>query len=85
MDIKSLKAVLKVLRDNGVSSFKTPELELTLAPEALLPKKIPINTQIEAEEPTEDSWANFPGGMLSPEQLAFYSSGGRPEEDPENQ
>lgn len=87
MDIKSLKAVLKVLRDNGVSSFKTAELEITLSPEALLPKKASINTQDNGmtEESPEDPWAAFPTGTLSPEQLAFYSAGGSPSDDPENQ
>jgi hypothetical protein len=85
MDIKQLKSILKVLRDNGVSNFKTPELELTLTQDALLPKKTPINSQIEIEESVEDPWKDFPEGTLSPTQLAFYSSGGSPSDDPENQ
>lgn len=31
MDLKSLKALLKVLRDNGVVSYDTADLKLTLS------------------------------------------------------
>ena len=37
----------------------------------------------EEDRPTSDNpWADFPDGELTPEQLMFYSAGGKPEEDP---
>ena len=84
MDSKALKSLLKTLRDNGVSHYSTPELSLTLVPEALLTKK-PSSIQAEQNEVVSDNpFASFPDGMLTPEQLMFYSAGGDPSEDPEN-
>lgn len=70
------------MRDNGVQHLKSADLELTLAHEALLPTKTPISTHNEV--PSENPYAAFPDGELSPEQLMFYSSGGDPKDDPEN-
>ena len=39
--------------------------------------------QAQDELPT-DPYANFPQGDLTPEQLMFYSSGGMPDDDPDN-
>lgn len=86
MEIKDLKTLLKTLRSNGVMLYKTPELELQLAPEALLPQGKPDNIQADpAEIPSDDRWSNFPDGELTQEQLMFYSAGGRPEDDPQNE
>ena len=73
MDLKQLKATLKIMRDNGVLHLKTADIELQLDHQALFPNK-----EIQVDE-SEDKYANFPGEILSPEQLAFYSSGGLPE------
>jgi hypothetical protein len=85
MDLKQLKAIIKIMREGGALSLETPDIKLALSPEALLPKKQTEQAQGMVEDSIEDPWAGFPTGMLSPEQLAFYSSGGKPEEDPENQ
>jgi hypothetical protein len=83
MDTKQLKALLKVLRDNGVSNYKTADIELSLVPEALLPQG-EARPQQQVEIPSENPYANFPSGELSPDQLMYYSAGGSPDEDPEN-
>jgi hypothetical protein len=83
MDLKQLRSIIKIMRDGGVLALKTVDIELTLSPEALLPKKSPTSTQPESD--TDDPWKGFPEGTLTPEQLVFYSSGGLPENDPENQ
>jgi hypothetical protein len=76
MDTKELKNLLKIMRSNGVLSYKTPELELHLAPEFLIVPE-------EVRQAQED--AGFPQDTLTNEQLMFYSSGGDPQDDPENQ
>lgn len=81
MDIKQLRNLLKVLRQNGVTSYKTQELELTLAPESLLlsdsKDKHPASSSLKEEVLDDvDPYKDFPTGILSPEELMFWSSGG---------
>lgn len=83
MDLKQLKSLLKVLRENGVTEYTSSELTLKVSHEYLISKDRPATLQTEI--PTENPYANFPDGELTPEQLMFYSAGGKPEEDPENQ
>lgn len=74
MEIKDLKVLLRTLRQNGVLSYKTPEIELTLSSEFMIQKPgAPIEQEVD-----------FPSGELTPEQLLFYSAGGSPADDPEN-
>ncbi len=84
LDPKTLKALLKILRENGVLHFKTEEIELNLSAEAMLPNKKDVASQGQSQDeiPSDSPYLNFPDGVLSPEQLTFYSSGGIPEEDP---
>lgn len=75
MDLKELKALLKVLRQNGILHYKSGEVDITLSPDShLLPKEEMV---VAPEE------VGFPQGILSDEQLAYYSAGGLPSEDPE--
>lgn len=78
--IKDLERLLKLLRKQGVSDFKHGDLELKLGD---LPLE-PGTAQVHNEIPSDNPFANFPDGLLTPEQLMFYSSGGLPEDDPEN-
>lgn len=81
MDAKSLKTLLKILRSNGVLSYTTPELTLQFSPDALLlPKQQDQHEEIEADD--TDPWAQFPDGVLTNDQLAFFANGGKPGEDP---
>lgn len=76
--VKELERLLKLLRKQGVSEFRHGDLALKLG-------DIPQDTaefHTESDIQPEDPYAGFPGGMLTPEQLAFYASGGRPEDDP---
>lgn len=82
MDQKQLKALLAIMRKNGVVSYKTPELELTLQPEIAFAEETQAKRIDQQEIPSENPYVNFPDGELSPEQLAFYSSGGDPLDDP---
>lgn len=84
MDLKQLKALLKVLRENGVTDYTTPDVTLKVSHEYLISKEKSVTLHTEDSE-SDNPYANFPQGELSPEQLMFYSSGGVPENDPENQ
>ena len=82
MDTKELKTLIKILRDSGITHYKTADLELTLAPESLFPNK--DKTTITHDQnviPSDNPYLNFPDGVLTEEQLMFYSSGGMPEND----
>lgn len=82
MDLKQLKSLLKVLKDNGVTNYKTSEIELQLLPE--IKKEDSSSNQAQTEINSDNPYSNFPDGELSQEQLMFYSAGGLPENDPEN-
>lgn len=79
--LKDLEKLLKLLRKQGVTDFRHGEIELKMG-------DLPIERKTYAEQDQtdpENHYANFPEGMLTPEQLLFYSAGGDPDEDPENQ
>lgn len=79
-DLKDLKALLKLCRAQGITDFKMSGLEIKFGD---LPQGPTQSDQITYQDPVSQ-YANFPQGELSPEQLMFYSAGGRPDEDPEN-
>lgn len=77
-DLKDLERLLKLCRKQGVTEIKLEGCELKLG-------DMPVTqSQADAQQPIDpnEPWANFPTGILSPEQLAFYSAGGDPAEDP---
>ena len=82
MDLKQLKAILKVMRENGVTSLKTADLDLQVIPEFMIQPKQQPQVVGKSAIPTENPYSDFPDGELTPEQLMFYSSGGDPKEDP---
>lgn len=76
-DFKDLEKFLKVCRKQGVTEATCGSFSFKLG-------DLPIETTSNAstDHNPVDPYANFPQGDLSPEQLAFYSSGGLPENDP---
>lgn len=82
MDPKELKTLLKIMRDNGVLRLKTPDVELELSHESMFPKDKIVSDEKNLAAETPGQWDNFPGGMLTPDQLMYYSSGGAPDDDP---
>jgi hypothetical protein len=80
-DPNELAKVIDLCRKKGVKVFQMGELRLELGDE---PVKKPRKALPEAErEPdAQDPWANFPTDTLNNEQLAFYSAGGKPGEEP---
>lgn len=79
-NLKDLEKLLKLLRKQGVEDFKMGDISLKLGD---LPSE--TSRQVQEEIPSDNPFVNFPDGMLTPEQLVFYSAGGHPDDDPENQ
>lgn len=80
-DLKDLKALFKLCRLQGVTDIKLHGVEIKFGDMPLSPRQI---QEQESNEDPANPWGNFPQGELTPEQLAFYSAGGKPEDDPHN-
>ena len=81
-DLKDLKALFKLCRAQGITTFKMNGIEVNFGD---IPTEQPTSySQEEDQEPTS-KYANFPNRILSDEELAFYSAGGRPEDFKETQ
>jgi hypothetical protein len=78
-DLKDLKALFKLCRAQGITDFKMGELDIKFGD---LPQGQAVYQEPSVDDPI-NRYAGFPQGELSPEQLAFYSAGGLPENDPE--
>ncbi len=78
--IKDLEKILKLLRKQGVFEFEHNGTKLKLGD---LPREYVAAVEPDYSQ-ADDHLAGFPEGMLTPEQLIFYSAGGSPEDDPEN-
>lgn len=79
-DLKDLQKLLKLCRAQGITEIKLQGVEIKFG-------DLPNNNISMGEVSTQDPlnpYANFPQGELTQDQLAFYSSGGRPEDDPMN-
>ena len=82
-DVKDLAKVIDLCQKKGVKVFQMGELRLELGEPPVkqsaprFQESVPQN-----ETDPEDPWANFPNGVLSPEQLMFYSAGGKPGDEP---
>jgi len=79
-NLSDLQKLLKLLRKQGVSTFKMGEIELKLG-------DLPIERTHQVEQDTEIDTVNpydeFPTGMLTETQAIHYANGGIPENDPE--
>lgn len=81
-DLKELGKVIDLCRKKGVSAIQLGELRIELGHDVPEAKSRNSRDNSETETDPSDPYANFPTGDLSPEQLAFYSAGGLPENDP---
>ena len=80
-DLKDLKSLFKICRAQGITDFKMHGIEIRFGD--LPTSQRAISDQM-SDEDAANPYSNFPQGELSPEQLAFYSAGGLPEDDPHN-
>ncbi len=79
-DLKDLKALFKLCRAQGITDFKMNGLDIKFGE---MPQGQLASQEIQVDDPV-NRYAGFPQGELTPEQLAFYSAGGLPENDPGN-
>jgi hypothetical protein len=75
-NLKDLEKLLKICRKQGVQEIDLGTIKLKLGD---LPQE---PTEDNLSEDNSDPYAKFPQGTLTPEQLAFYSAGGHPDDDP---
>lgn len=78
-NLKDFKKLLKDCRDFGVSEVEVSGIKIKFGD---LSKADSHLIQDQQEVESDNPYANFPDGILTPEQLAYYSSGGLPENDP---
>lgn len=76
--LKDLEKLLKLCRKQGVQEIKLGAVEIKLGDLPSEPSKYSDDPEATAANPL----AGFPDGMLTPEQLMFYSAGGSPDDDP---
>lgn len=84
MDLKELAKLIDLCRRKGVESLSVGDVSLKLSPQQ--PESNYKRRKEVADQPEDplNPYLNFPEGQLTPEQLMYYSSGGIPENDPEN-
>lgn len=75
-NLKELEKFLKLCRKQGVTKINFDNVNVELG-------EMPEERQASQIDAIEDPYKNFPAGELTPEQLMYYSSGGRPENDPD--
>lgn len=75
-NLKELEKFLKLCRKQGVTKINFDNVNVELG-------EMPEERQASQIDVIEDPYKNFPAGELTPEQLMYYSSGGRPENDPD--
>lgn len=80
-DIKDLKSLFKLCRAQGVTEIKVAGVEIKFGD---MPHNQGVEINSSSAEDPANPYGNFPQGELTPEQLAFYSAGGKPEDDPLN-
>lgn len=84
-DVKDLAKVIDLCQKKGVKVFQMGELRLELGEIPQKPRAHSRNEESEIPDSDIDPlnpYADFPNGILSPEQLVFYSSGGKVGEEP---
>ncbi len=75
-DLKDLKGLLKLCRSQGVTEIELGEVKLKFGD---MPAKEDWSASADSDE---DPYANFPQGLLTPEQEIHYAMGGTVEDDP---
>lgn len=76
-----LKKLFQLCRKQGITELELGNIKFKLG-ELPIENKSQVDEQEESE--SDDPYANFPAGVLTPEQLMYYSSGGLPENEEAN-
>ena len=72
-ELKDLEKLFKLCRKQGISEMEIQGIKFKLGD---MPQQVSRGTSDEAEVDPENPYAGFPGGILSNEELAYWSSGG---------
>ena len=80
-NLNDLKKLLQLCRKQGVTELEFAGVKLKLGDLPTEQSQVTDVTDNAVE--SDNPYANFPDGILSQEQLTYYSSGGDPSEDPE--
>jgi hypothetical protein len=78
MDLKDLEKLFKACRKHGISEMDYQGIKFKLGDMPSVKEAGGAQEEIETDNPYSD----FPDGTLTLDQLAFYSSGGMPADDP---
>lgn len=74
-NLKELEKFFKLCQKQGIKKADLNAMSFEFG-------EIPGEKSVQNEEQVQVSYDNFPEGVLTPEQLMFYSSGGVPDNDP---
>lgn len=80
-DLKELQKLFKLCRAQGITEIKLNGVEFKMGNLPVDKNNQEVYTDV--DDSPQNPYSNFPQGELSPEQLIFYSSGGKPEDDPD--
>lgn len=78
-DLGELKKLLSLCRKQGITEIELGTIKIKFGE---LPSDAAQASAIANEVESDNPYANFPDGILTPEQLTYYSSGGIPDDDP---
>lgn len=80
-NLSDLQKLLKLLRKQGVQTFKMGEIELKLGDLPI--ERASVNQDQDNEDDLSNPYGGFPEGILTETQAIHYANGGIPENDPE--
>lgn len=80
-NLKDLQKLFKLCRAQGITDLKINGIEVSFGN---LPTEHLSSDSDYVPGEIVDPYSKFPTGELTPEQLAFYSAGGHPDNDPLN-
>lgn len=75
-NLKDLKSLFKLCRAQGITDFEMGEFKIKFGD---LPRDL---SEQDLDIDPDNRYSDFPQGELTQEQLAFYSAGGLPKDDP---
>jgi hypothetical protein len=82
-DLKKLGKVIDLCRKKGIARFECAGIKFELGEEPTPKLRRVIKAESTPAETTDSSnpYANFPKGILSQDELIYYSAGGMPPSD----
>ena len=79
-DLKELEKLFKLCRKSGIKEMAIDGMSFKMDD---LPVEMDLNEQSMLDDPMPPNpYMDFPQEVLTPDQLAHYAAGGKPEDDP---